>query len=204
MTRSRRPEAVTQSSQSVYLDNNEDSITVSSPLLPLVAQQSYEYPDPEDDPFAESVPESIPETGLEYTEVSHTKTAPKAIREETSGSTKVIWTYAMEDGLFTTLLDKVRSGKRADSGFKQEAWVDALGVVRFRAPLHLQALLSVEKLKNKESNIKALYKDWKWLLNQSGFGVHPETRVVTAPDSAWDEVLKVCFLMLFQLYLLRA
>ncbi|KAK9326663.1 hypothetical protein V1520DRAFT_120599, partial [Lipomyces starkeyi] len=33
-------------------------------------------------------------------------------------------------------------------------------------------------------------KDWKWLIGQSGFGIHPETRCVTAAPEAWDEVLR--------------
>ncbi|KAN0071278.1 hypothetical protein V8E54_010709 [Elaphomyces granulatus] len=35
----------------------------------------------------------------------------------------------------------------------------------------------IRELKSKESNHKALYKDWKWLIAQSGFGIHPKTRV---------------------------
>ncbi|KAK9261560.1 hypothetical protein V1519DRAFT_445554 [Lipomyces tetrasporus] len=56
----------------------------------------------------------------------------------------------MKEGLFTTLLDKVRSGKRADSGFKQMVWVGTLEVVRSRAPSNIQHVLSIEKLKSKE------------------------------------------------------
>jgi Myb/SANT-like DNA-binding domain len=162
--------------------NNKDSIIVSSPppppsLPPPLTEQSYKYPDPEDDPFSllESISESNPDLGLESREVLPTNTGPNSIREEPVGSIKVIWTYTMEEGLFTTLLDKIRTGKRADSGFKQEAWVDALGVVQSRAPLSMRPLLTIEKLKNKESNFKALYRDRKWLLGQSGFGVHPDT-----------------------------
>jgi hypothetical protein len=32
------------------------------------------------------------------------------------------WTFKMEEILFCTLLEEVNSGKRADSGFKSEAW----------------------------------------------------------------------------------
>jgi hypothetical protein len=31
-------------------------------------------------------------------------------------------------------------------------------------------VIEISQLKNKESNYKALYKDWKWLKEQSGFG----------------------------------
>ncbi|ODQ76035.1 hypothetical protein LIPSTDRAFT_224306 [Lipomyces starkeyi NRRL Y-11557] len=55
---------------------------------------------------------------------------------------------------------------------------------------HGQHVLSIEKLKSKESNYKAYYKDWKWLIGQSGFAIHPETRCVTAAPEAWDELLR--------------
>ena len=172
----------------------EESITVGSPPL----EGGYEYPSPPQpalsgDPFDSLLrTQPLPESGPESAEVQPTKTDQKT---ESQGSLKVAWTYEMEEGLFTTLLDKARKGKRADSGFKQEVWVDALNEVRLRAPDHIRDLLTLDKLKNKESNYKALYKDWKWLTSQSGFGRHPDTGVVTASKEAWEEVLKVCFLM---------
>jgi hypothetical protein len=70
-----------------------------------------------------------------------------------------------------------------------------LEVVRSRAPSNIQKVLSIEKLKSKESNYKAYYEGWKWLIGQSGFGIHPETRCVKAAAEAWDEVLRVCFIV---------
>ncbi|KAK9342185.1 hypothetical protein V1522DRAFT_461035 [Lipomyces starkeyi] len=124
----------------------------------------FEYPPPPDseDPFDTPLPTpSSFESGPESTEVGPIKTGQKT---EVQGPSRLAWTSTMEEGLFRTLLDKVRNGKRADSGFKQEAWVDAL-----------------EKLKSKESNYKAYYKDWKWLI---------ETSCVTEAPGAWDEVLR--------------
>jgi hypothetical protein len=168
----------------------EDTIVVSS--LP---------PEREDeDPFSDLGEPLLPtvpalESGLQSTGVLPTKTPDKTPYEEAPGPVRLTWTYSMEDALFTTLLDQVRSGKRADSGFKQEAWVHALEAVRSISPLNIHHLLSIEKLKSKESNYKAYYKDWKWLIGQSGFGIHPETRCVTASAEAWEEVLRVCFLV---------
>lgn len=65
----------------------------------------------------------------------------------------------MEEGLFTTLLGMVRKGKRADSGFKQEAWVEVLKEVKLRAPPFIQELLTIKKCKNKELNYKGNYRD---------------------------------------------
>jgi hypothetical protein len=41
-------------------------------------------------------------------------------------------------------------------------------------------VIEIQQLKSKESNYKALYKDWKWLKDQSGFGRDPDTGAITA------------------------
>ncbi|KAK9327532.1 hypothetical protein V1520DRAFT_393817 [Lipomyces starkeyi] len=129
-------------------------------------EEPFEYPPPPDseDPFDTPLPTpSAFESGPESTEVGPIEAGQKT---EVQGPSRLAWTYTMEEGLFTTLLDKIRSGKRADSG----------------APSNIQ--------KSKESNYKAYYEGWKWLIGQSGFGIHPETRRVTAAAEAWDEVLR--------------
>jgi hypothetical protein len=118
----------------------------------------YEYPPPPelllDDPF--STITLVPEPRLESIRPIVAKTTQKP---EPGPYTQVRWTYEMEEGLFSTLLEKVRSGKRADSGFKLEAWTEALEVVKSTAPITMRPLLTIEKLKNKELNTKAQYKD---------------------------------------------
>jgi hypothetical protein len=76
-------------------------------------------------------------------------------------------------------------------GFKSEAWV----VVRDTVQAVYTALMGVEipQLKSKESNYKALYKDWKWLKEQSGFEQDPDTGAITASLQAWNDVIKVYF-----------
>jgi hypothetical protein len=97
----------------------------------------------------------------------------------------------MEQQLFGTLVDQCRKGKRADSGFKSEAWAAALLAVLDATPEDLKHLLSIDKLKSMEQNYKGLYKDRMWLLEQSGFGINHITGCVTASDQAWDDLLKV-------------
>ncbi|KAK9251712.1 hypothetical protein V1507DRAFT_499150 [Lipomyces tetrasporus] len=133
----------------------EDAITVSSPPPPLPTEERFEYTPPSDseDPFDTPLPTtSAFESGPESTEVGPIKAGQKT---EVQCPSRLAWTYTMEEGL----------GKRADSGFKQVAWVDALEVVRSRAPSNIQSL-------------------------SLGFGIHPETRCVTASPEAWDEVLR--------------
>jgi hypothetical protein len=73
----------------------------------------------------------------------------------------------MEETLFSELLGQDHLEKRADLGFKSEAWAirDAVQGVYTG---HL--VIEVLQLKSKESNYKALYKDWKWLKDQSRYG----------------------------------
>jgi hypothetical protein len=121
--------------------------------------------------------------------------APKSIQKKGENLAQKVerlhWTFEMEEILFNTMLDQVRLGKRADSGYKSEAWNKCFNAVEAEYTGN-PSLLTIEKLKSKLSNYQQLYKDWRWLLGQSGFGLHPETRVVTASSEAWEEVIRVC------------
>ncbi|KAK9257833.1 hypothetical protein V1519DRAFT_480272 [Lipomyces tetrasporus] len=130
----------------------EDAITVSSPPPPLPTEERFEYTPPSDseDPFDTPLPTtSAFESGPESTEVGPIKAGQKT---EVQCPSRLAWTYTMEEGLFTTLLDKLLQ--------------------------IFNRVLSIEKLKSKESNYNL------------GFGIHPETRCVTASPEAWDEVLR--------------
>lgn len=171
-----------------------DAINISSsPPLQEPPQQS-ELPTPSPD-GTQSEPELEDRPAKRAKDTpSAQASAPPQLKEKAD---KISWDYAMEEMLFQTLVDRARAGKRADQGFKTEAWAEALSKVQAVAPAKIKPLLTVAKLKSKESNYKALYKDWKWLISQSGFGIHPETRVVTASAEAWDEVLQVSKFMSF-------
>jgi hypothetical protein len=70
--------------------------------------------------------------------------------------------------LFTELLEQVQDSKRANSGFKKEAWDFALREVQL---VYLGSYsIPLQKIKQTEQAYKALYKDWKFLRDQSGFG----------------------------------
>jgi hypothetical protein len=101
---------------------------------------------------------------LDHTLDSQSRTAAVRIKKAS-----LVWTDLMEETLFNELLEQDRLGKRADMGFKSEAWIvvrDAIQEI-YIGPL----VIEIQQLKNKESNYKALYKDWKWLKDQSGFGL---------------------------------
>lgn len=68
-------------------------------------------------------------------------------------------------------------------------------------------MIDVSQLKNKESNYKALYKDWTWLRGQSGFGRDLDIGGITASVQAWTEVIKVyfyCFYICMYLIIIKS
>lgn len=85
------------------------------------------------------------------------------------------------------LADHVRIGKRADSSFKRQTWMEI--------HTHLVAkgheIPSWEILKTKSSSLKRSYRDWVALCNASGFGRDEITGAVTASDECWDEYIAV-------------
>jgi hypothetical protein len=95
----------------------------------------------------------------------------------------------MQEALLVTLLDQCRAGKRADSGFKKEAWVVVLIAVQTISP----SLISDRQVKSRVDWFKSLWKEWCALEDNSGFGWDEPTQLSTAAaeDSVWKEYLKV-------------
>src|SRR4030088_2946248 len=102
----------------------------------------------------------------------------------------------MEEALFQELLNQANNGKRADSGFKKEAWVVACEAVAALTTQHV----TIDKCKGKAEVMKALWKEFIWLKDQSGFGYNDETGLITAGDQAWSDVIKVCSNMRLLIY----
>lgn len=98
----------------------------------------------------------------------------------------------MEETLFSTLLEQVDIGKRADSGFKKEAWIACCNAIKNTTGL----LITVDKCKGKVDTMKALWRELNWLKDQSGFGWNEYTRLVEAGDQAWKDVIKVLGILL--------
>jgi hypothetical protein len=105
------------------------------------------------------------------------------------------WTPEAELVLFQAMVDQVRLGKRAQSGFKPEAWVYAQGEVKE----HMQDLGSeseaakvmLDRVKNKVNDTKARYKEWINLASASGFGWNELTELYEATDKVWTGYIKV-------------
>jgi hypothetical protein len=69
---------------------------------------------------------------------------------ESTTPTQLSWTLEMKEALLETLLEQCRAGKRADSGFKKEAWVEVIQkvqavIIRQSPPL----ILTVSQCKSK-------------------------------------------------------
>jgi hypothetical protein len=99
----------------------------------------------------------------------------------------VDWLFAMEVTLFSTLCEEVGIGKRADSGFKKEAWIAACDAIADSSGY----TVTVDQCKSKADSQKALWRQFNWLKDQSGFGYDEETGLITAGEQAWADVIKV-------------
>jgi hypothetical protein len=156
----------------LFLDEEIDNTIIVSPPK----EHDFEYP-PSPDPFNPT--EDLPPLSLPVPVVS--KQASKQNKKQID---RLFWTFEMETRYLKLLSVSVDlDGLRADSGYKAGAWNKALEIVHCSYSGRKE-LSTVDKLTSKLSNSQQLYRDWKWLLGQSGFGIHPETRVVTAASEA--------------------
>jgi hypothetical protein len=92
----------------------------------------------------------------------------------------------MEKALFNELLEQANTRKRADNGFKKEAWTTSCAAVE----LITTQTVTIDQCKSKTEIMKALWKEFEWLKDQSGFGYEEETGLITASDSCWREMIR--------------
>lgn len=101
----------------------------------------------------------------------------------------------METAMLEGLREQARKGKRADTGFKKEAWTAVLPIITEAMPpnpdgIYLQ--MSQEKASAKLSDLKEQYTIYMKLeVELSGFGWDEARQMVTAPDEVWDVYLLV-------------
>jgi Myb/SANT-like DNA-binding protein len=99
------------------------------------------------------------------------------------------WTDAMETSLFNAFLEQYNKGKRADLGWKREAWGPIIEAVQ--TAYEGQQLVTKAQCQTKEATYKAHYKDHLYLKNLPGFSWNEELGVFEASPEAWDEQIKV-------------
>jgi hypothetical protein len=99
------------------------------------------------------------------------------------------WTDAMEASLFHAFLEQHRKGKRADMGWKSEAWVPITQAVQ--AVYHGLVTVSKKQCQTKESTYKSHFRDHLYIAELSGFSWNDERGVFESSMEAWDELIKV-------------
>jgi hypothetical protein len=134
-----------------------DDFQYPSPTLPRSPEASWPSTPPPPPPLA-----SLPPLPL----VSNIQPG-KALR----------WTFEMEEILFQTLLEQVENGKRAENGFKSDAWTACVDAIIARTA-HCQGVVTTDKCKSKMEAMKALWRELNWLKDQSGFGWDEATGLV--------------------------
>ena len=101
----------------------------------------------------------------------------------------------MERALLDGLLAQHRKGKRADGGWKSEAWQAILPVVQAQVTqqnsLGVRVRLTKAQLSNKTTDLKQTYAAWKGCFNLSGFGWDEETELFTADDEVWESYIQI-------------
>lgn len=102
------------------------------------------------------------------------------------------WTPEMELVLLDSMVDSVRHGLRAESGFKKSAWVEALQKVVTEFPL--QSELTIKKLTTKLQWYKTKWKEWLIIDDLSGWGWDSVKELHTAPNETWKAHLIVCYI----------
>lgn len=60
---------------------------------------------------------------------------------------KLVWTKAMKPALIQSIINIMKSDKRAESRFKKEAWMQAINIVKMAT--HFSDIITLEKIKNK-------------------------------------------------------
>jgi Myb/SANT-like DNA-binding protein len=98
------------------------------------------------------------------------------------------WTFELEELMFNELVRQVIDlGKRADSGFKKEAWKEVVTHIQSETGYQI----SIDRCKNKVDTLKGYWRGFNHLRAQSGFGYIEETGLFEAEDHVWDAIIKV-------------
>lgn len=101
----------------------------------------------------------------------------------------------MELALLTAMVEAVRTGLRAQSGIKKDAWKTTVTAVT--NVLQIPREITMDQFKSKMTWFKSKYKEWCILYTQSCWNFDNETQLFIAEDSAWQAAhFKVLFLFI--------
>lgn len=119
-------------------------------------------------------------------------TVPDIIVTDVRKAVPKVWTPRMEEKLFASLVEMIRAGKRAESGYKKEAWTHCVTKIKeVMDDESLRPLLDIKKCKSKVDINKQRYREFCFLLQKSGWGFDKETQRFDASPEMWDKHIKV-------------
>ncbi|KNE93294.1 hypothetical protein PSTG_13334 [Puccinia striiformis f. sp. tritici PST-78] len=96
------------------------------------------------------------------------------------------WTEEQRNSLLNFILDQIALGKGTDSGnLKAEGWT----AVRKDMFKRFNINFNDDQVKNQKGAVRKLYIDMEFLLKLSGFGWCAATKMVTADEDTWDELI---------------
>ena len=98
------------------------------------------------------------------------------------------WTDDQSVALLNFILDQIALGKGTDNGnLKADAWGQVVKEMNARFDMSFDRA----QVKNQKGAIRKLYIDMKFLLAKSGFGWNASTRMVTADNDTWKDLIQV-------------
>ncbi|XP_058098188.1 uncharacterized protein At2g29880-like [Magnolia sinica] len=110
----------------------------------------------------------------------------KSLAKPLSRAAKIKWSAEMDQVFFDVLLEQVALGRKANNGFKREAYqVTAEEVMK-----HTDIPVNWQNVQNRLRYCKHEYIVVMDMLAASGFGWDNERMVITAPDEVWEDYLK--------------
>ncbi|KAF4032724.1 Myb/SANT-like DNA-binding domain [Phytophthora infestans] len=99
-----------------------------------------------------------------------------------SAAARASWDLDMDVFLVEAMTDQEKAGKRADSGFKKEAWVAVHESMNER----FNKELTIQQIKTRVQTLKSKYTTISHMLRVSGFGWDTNHNVVLVHDDVWD------------------
>jgi hypothetical protein len=140
-----------------------------------------------------SLPSPLPETPEEP--LQPTSEAIDGPTKQAKVSASLTWTPPMTEALLVLLVDHVRQGLRADTGFKSLTWTAACSAVQpyisqKRADGGIMQV-SQSQCSARQSYLKDSFQEYTALENASGAGFDEATGLITASDEFWAEWIAV-------------
>ncbi len=106
----------------------------------------------------------------------------------------------MESCLVNALVKAVDDGKRAENGFKKDAWMDVQKALQKEIP---DLSIAISQIKSKDAELKKMFWEFQNCRDNSGFGWDQDKQIPTAPDHVWVEYRAVNFFLFFLIFFMN-